>query len=113
MVEAPASLQEAATAWAEGEVANVELYDRLIASLPVFSYPNTVRVLNNLRSASLDAHLPAFQAAADGGGTLTPDEMQSLDLRNGGNGAGNSGGDDSGKGNRGGRGMRGQGGNCD
>jgi len=111
--EAPASLQEAAIAWAEGEVLNVELYDRLIATIPVSSYPDIVRVLNNLRSASLEAHLPAFQAAADNGGTLTPDEMQNLDLGHGGNGSGNSGGDNSGKGNRDGRGMSGRGRNRD
>ena len=109
IVEAPARLQEAAIAWAEGEVLNVELYDRLIATIPVSSYPDIVRVLNNLRSASLDAHLPAFQAAADNGGTLTADQMQSLNLRHNENGAGNRGWDEGGKGNRGGRSMRGQG----
>jgi len=112
-VEAPASLQEAAIAWAEGEVANVELYDRLIATIPASSYPDIVRVLNNLRSASLEAHLPAFQAAADNGGTLTADQTQSLNLRHGESGAGDRGWDESGKTNRGGRGMRGQGRNCD
>jgi hypothetical protein len=112
-VEAPASLQEAAIAWAEGEVANVELYDRLIATIPGSSYPDIVRVLNNLRSASLDAHLPAFQAAADNGGTLSADQMQNLDLGHGGNGAGNGGRNDSKRGNRAGRGMRGRGGNRD
>lgn len=112
-VEAPASLQEAAIAWAEGEVANVELYDRLIATIPASSYPDIVRVLNNLRSASRDAHLPAFQAAADNGGTLTADQMQNLDLGHGGNGAGNGGRNTSRRVGRGGWGMRGRGGSRD
>jgi len=103
-VKAPASLQEAAIAWAEGEVANVGLYDRLIATIPAFLYPDIVRVLNNLRSASLDAHLPAFQVAADNGGTLSADQMQNLDLGHGGNGAGNGGRVDSTRGRRDSRG---------
>jgi len=111
--EAPASLQEAAIAWAEGEVANVELCDRLIATIPASSYPDIVRVLNNLRSASLDAHLPAFQAAADNGGTLSADQMQNLDLGHGGNGAGNGGRNTSRRVDRDGRGMRGRGGSRD
>jgi len=110
-VEAPASLQEAAIAWAEGEVANVELYDRLIAEIPASSYPDVVRVLNNLRSASFDAHLPAFQAAADNGGSLTTDQMQNLGLRHGGDGANNGGRVDSTRGRRDSRG--GSCGSCD
>ena len=66
-IAAPANLQSAAEAWAEGEVLNVELYDYL---LTMTDDEQLIKVLNNLRSASLDSHLPAFQAAAENGGTL-------------------------------------------
>lgn len=70
-VEAPASLEEAAQAWAKGEIANVEMYDRLLEA--VQGYPDVARVFENLRRASLDRHLPAFQAAAENGGVLARD----------------------------------------
>jgi len=66
-IAAPADLQTAAEAWAEGEVANVELYDFLISQT---DDPQLIKVFENLRSASLDMHLPAFEAAAENGGTL-------------------------------------------
>ena len=66
-IAAPANLQSAAEAWAEGEVLNVELYDYL---LTMTDDEQLIKVLNNLRSASLDSHLPAFEAAAENGGTL-------------------------------------------
>ena len=66
-IAAPADLQAAAQAWAEGEVANIELYDKLLA---LTDDPQLVKVLNNLRSASLDSHLPAFEEAAENGGVL-------------------------------------------
>ena len=65
---APDNLQEAAAAWAEGEVANVALYDRLLAQAD--GDPTVTRVLSNLRRASLEQHLPQFEAAAANGGTL-------------------------------------------
>jgi hypothetical protein len=71
-IEAPADLQSAAEAWAEGEILNVELYDYLLTQT---DDSQLTKVLNNLRSASLDSHLPAFQAAAENGGTL--DDMNS------------------------------------
>jgi hypothetical protein len=71
-IEAPADLQSAAEAWAEGEILNVELYDYLLTQT---DDSQLTKVLNNLRSASLDSHLPAFQAAAENGGTL--DNMNS------------------------------------
>lgn len=77
-VEAPESLEAAAKAWADGEIANVELYDRLLEQVPADEYPDVVRVFENLRRASLEAHLPMFQAAADNGGTLTPEQMQEI-----------------------------------
>ena len=73
-IAAPADLQAAAQAWAEGEVANIELYDKL---LTLTDDPQLVKVLNNLRSASLDSHLPAFEEAAENGGVL--DDMSGLD----------------------------------
>ncbi len=77
-VTAPDSLEAAAEAWADGEIANVEMYDRLLEQIPADEYPNVARVFENLRRASLEAHLPMFQAAAENGGTLTPEQMQAL-----------------------------------
>lgn len=71
-VDAPADLESAAIAWAEGEVANVEMYDALLAQA---TDANLIRVLENLRRASLESHLPAFEAAAANGGTLDPADM--------------------------------------
>lgn len=66
-IPAPEDLQSAAKAWAEGEVANVELYDSLLAKT---DDEQLVKVLTNLRAASADSHLPAFEAAAENGGAL-------------------------------------------
>lgn len=66
-IAAPADLQTAAEAWAEGEIWNVELYDYLITQT---DNSQILKVLGNLRRASLESHLPAFQAAAENGGTL-------------------------------------------
>lgn len=66
-IPAPEDLQSAAEAWAEGEVLNIELYDYL---LTMTDDEQLTKVLNNLRAASLDSHLPAFRAAAENGGTL-------------------------------------------
>ena len=78
-VPAPADLATAATAWADGEVANVALYDELLTQ--VTDDATLTRVLTNLRRASLEMHLPAFRAAADSGGTLTDQQMTALGLR--------------------------------
>jgi hypothetical protein len=72
-IPAPADLQTAAEAWAEGEILNVELYDQLIADA---ESEQVIKVFNNLRNASLDSHLPAFELAAENGGVLTKDQMQ-------------------------------------
>jgi len=69
---APKDLVTAAEAWAEGEILNVELYDDLIAKT---DNSNLLRVLGNLRRASLESHLPAFELAAENGGTLTAEQM--------------------------------------
>jgi hypothetical protein len=71
-ITAPKDLTTAAEAWAEGEILNVELYDDLIDKT---DNSNLLRVLGNLRRASLESHLPAFELAAENGGTLTPDQM--------------------------------------
>lgn len=73
-IAAPADLAAAAAAWAEGEILNVEMYDRLIAEADGSSL---VRVLTNLRRSSLESHLPSFELAAENGGTLTLDQMKS------------------------------------
>jgi hypothetical protein len=71
-IEAPADLQTAAKAWAVGEIANVEMYDDLLA---IAGDSNIERVLTNLRRASLESHLPLFELAAQNGGTLELDQM--------------------------------------
>lgn len=71
-IPAPESLEQAAEAWATGEVDNVEMYDDLIAQT---SDPQLIQVLTNLRNSSLNSHLPMFEAAAENGGTLTPAQM--------------------------------------
>ena len=70
LVVAPNNLQTAAEAWAEGEIDNVALYDELLDRA---DDSRLVTVLGNLRRASLESHLPLFEAAAAAGGTL--DEM--------------------------------------
>lgn len=72
-IDAPMDLETAAQAWAEGERANVALYDDLL--LKVADYADITRVFLNLQSASRDAHLPAFERAAESGGTVTPEQM--------------------------------------
>lgn len=72
-IKAPADLVTAAKAWAEGEILNVELYDDLIERT---DNTNLLKVLGNLRRASLDSHLPSFELAAENGGTLTADQMK-------------------------------------
>jgi hypothetical protein len=71
-VDAPADLETAAREWAEGERLNVAMYDRIIGQA---TDDRLIRVLENLRRASLEQHLPAFEAAAANGGTLDPGSM--------------------------------------
>jgi hypothetical protein len=71
-ITTPEDLVSAAEAWAIGEVLNVELYDQLISKT---QNANLLNVLGNLRIASLESHLPAFELAAQGDGTLTAEQM--------------------------------------
>lgn len=77
-VAPPVDLSTAAAAWAAGEVANVALYDELLAQVP--DDAALTRVFTDLRRASEEVHLPAFQAAADHGGELTPEQMAELGM---------------------------------
>jgi hypothetical protein len=48
------------------------MYDRIIGPA---TDDRLIRVLENLRRASLEQHLPAFEAAAANGGRLDPGSM--------------------------------------
>ena len=73
-VAPPVDLTAAARSWADGEVANVALYDQLMTAAS--SDAALTRVFTNLRRASLERHLPLFRAAAENGGTLSADQMR-------------------------------------
>lgn len=73
-IPAPKDLTTAAQAWADGEVANVAMYDDLLSRLGDQD-PMLTRVLSNLRRASEQVHLPLFSEAAAGDGTLPPGAM--------------------------------------
>jgi hypothetical protein len=57
-----ASLAVACEVAADAEIANVKLYDGMLKT--VSAYPDMVRVVTALRSASQNRHLPAFQRCA-------------------------------------------------
>lgn len=82
-IPAPASLRDAAQAWADGEILNVKLYDDL--AVLASGDAQLQRVFGNLRSASLNVHLPMFQQAAAAGGTLTGAQMNDFHTQNGSN----------------------------
>lgn len=67
-VTAPATLLEAAQTGVVAEIANVTMYDEEL--ITVQKYPSLVQVFTNLRAASIDNHLPAFEAAVENGGSL-------------------------------------------
>ena len=77
-VTAPVKLQNAAEAWAIGEIENVAMYDNLLAKS---SDSNLNRVLTNLRASSQNSHLPLFKAASENGGTLTLEQMNEIQGR--------------------------------
>jgi len=60
-----ASLQQACEAAVAAEVANGQLYERLLGCT---QRPDLITVLRRLQEASQQRHLPAFQRCADGGG---------------------------------------------
>ncbi|MDP2028240.1 MAG: hypothetical protein Q8K12_01205 [Thiobacillus sp.] len=60
-----ANLQEACEAGVAAEIANGELYERLLAAT---NRPDILIVFRNLQEASQQRHLPAFQRCAQGGG---------------------------------------------
>ena len=67
-VTPPETLLEAAETGVLAENLNVAMYDDLLTK--VVKYPSLVQVFTNLRAASLNNHLPAFEAAAENGGSL-------------------------------------------
>jgi hypothetical protein len=67
-VTPPATLLEAADLGVVAETVNVAMYDDLLTKAT--KYPSLVQVFTNLRAASLNNHLPAFEAAAAHGGSL-------------------------------------------
>lgn len=63
-VERYASLQAACEAGVAAEIANAELYERLLGAT---RRPDILAVLRNLQEASQQRHLAAFQRCAQGG----------------------------------------------
>lgn len=57
-----ASLREACEAAVTGEIANAELYDRVLAGT---EREDILRVYRNLQEASQERHLPAFRRCAE------------------------------------------------
>jgi hypothetical protein len=64
MVTPPPTLLEALQTGVTAEILNVAMYDELLKK--VQKYPSLVQVFTNLRAASLNNHLPAFEAAVEG-----------------------------------------------
>ena len=60
-----ASLQAACEAGVAAEIANGEMYDRLLGAT---QRPDILTVLRNLQEAPQQRHLPAFQRCTQGGG---------------------------------------------
>lgn len=104
-ITAPDSLLAAAKTGAKAEIANVDLYDDLIADAKGDS--RLQRVFTNLQRASRDHHLPAHELAAEGDGTLTAAQMRTLAADHGGQGGQGGQGGNRGNGRGHGGGMRG------
>ena len=60
-IEAPESLKAACEAGIEGEIANIEMYDKFLISV---KEPDIREAIAKLRTASQERHLPAFQRCA-------------------------------------------------
>jgi hypothetical protein len=56
------TLQDACDAGVQAEIADATLYDQLFE---VVTAPDIIRVFTNLQNASLNNHLPAFEACAE------------------------------------------------
>ena len=54
-----ATYTDAVTLARDAEIANIDLYDVMLAT--VADYPDMVQIVTNLRDASLNNHLPAFE----------------------------------------------------
>ena len=54
-----ATYTDAVTLARDAEIANIDLYDVMLAT--VAEYPDMVQIVTNLRDASLNNHLPAFE----------------------------------------------------
>jgi hypothetical protein len=66
-VEAPASVLEACNAGVQAEIANADMYARLLDATT--QYPDVQSVLRQLQRASRENHLPAFQRCVASGGS--------------------------------------------
>lgn len=88
---APATLQEACAIGVQAEIENAGLYDDKLMPM-VMGHADIQIVFQNLRDASQDRHLPAFERCGQGGGN------------GGGQGGGHGGGLGKGKGTGNGRG---------
>ena len=65
-ISVPESLLAACQMGVEAELANVAMYDSLLAATDL---PDVVEVLQRLQAASRDHHLPAFQRCVERGGS--------------------------------------------
>lgn len=72
-VERYASLQAACEAGVAAEIANAEIYERLLQATEL---PDILAVFRNLQEASQQNHLPAFQRCAQGSQTGGHDRKQ-------------------------------------
>jgi len=62
-IEAPETVQAACKVGVEAEIENGEMYDRLLKESE--GYPDIQHVLQQLKRASIENHLPAFQRCVE------------------------------------------------
>ncbi|GAB4186261.1 MAG: hypothetical protein Tsb002_10590 [Wenzhouxiangellaceae bacterium] len=65
-VVVPQSVKEACQAGVDAEIANAKMYERLIQQAA--EYPDIQQVLEQLKRASAENHLPAFRRCVERGG---------------------------------------------
>jgi hypothetical protein len=70
-IKAPKSLKDAAKEGVAAEKKNVAMFDALLPK--VKKHRNLTRVFTNLRRASKESHLPAFQRALENSGSISND----------------------------------------